>query len=432
LKKVALHTLGCKLNFAETSTIARDFSDVGYERVDFNEKADVYVINTCSVTNKADKKSQEAVKKARNKNPDAKVIVVGCFAQLQPGKIASIPGVDLVLGSNEKFHVTEYLDQLNMPGHKTEVHSCGLTNNLEFEPSYSAGDRTRSFLKVQDGCDYVCTYCTIPMARGKSRNANISAIVEQAKKIGDSGTREIILTGVNIGDFGKSTGDRFFDLIRELDQVESVERYRISSIELNLLTDEIIELVASSKKFMPHFHIPLQSGCNDILAKMKRRYNRELFEERVKRVKAIIPDAFIGVDVIVGFPGETNELFNTTHEFLEQLDASYYHVFSFSARPNTPAADMKGKVPAQEIKTRSKILQQLAEKKKLEFYQNNLGTSREVLFEGTAKNKKMEGFTDNYIKTEAAYNPDIAGTIKKVKLESVNESGNVVVRFIES
>lgn len=432
MKKVALHTLGCKLNFAETSTIARDFSDVGYERVDFNEKADVYVINTCSVTNKADKKSQEAVKKARNKNPDAKVIVVGCFAQLQPGKIASIPGVDLVLGSNEKFHVTEYLDQLNMPGHKTEVHSCGLTNNLEFEPSYSAGDRTRSFLKVQDGCDYVCTYCTIPMARGKSRNANISAIVEQAKKIGDSGTREIILTGVNIGDFGKSTGDRFFDLIRELDQVESVERYRISSIEPNLLTDEIIELVASSKKFMPHFHIPLQSGCNDILAKMKRRYNRELFEERVKRVKAIIPDAFIGVDVIVGFPGETNELFNTTHEFLEQLDASYYHVFSFSARPNTPAADMKGKVPAQEIKTRSKILQQLAEKKKLEFYQNNLGTSREVLFEGTAKNKKMEGFTDNYIKTEAAYNPDIAGTIKKVKLESVNESGNVVVRFIES
>ncbi len=429
MKKVAFHTLGCKLNFAETSTIARDFTAVGYDRVDFNDEADIYVINTCSVTGKADKKSQQAVKKAKNINPDAKIIVVGCYSQLQPQKVAGITGVDLVLGSNEKFRVTDYLDSLEKPGHKTEIHSCELTDSIQYAPSYSLGDRTRSFLKVQDGCNYVCSYCTIPLARGKSRNPDIGKITEQAKEIGKSGVKEIILTGVNIGDFGKSTNQNFFQLLRELEKTESVPRFRISSIEPNLLTDEIIEFVSESKKIMPHFHIPLQSGCNEILGKMKRRYNRELFERRIEKIRKTIPDAFIGVDVIVGFPGETDELFQSTWQFLERLDVSYYHVFSFSSRPNTPAAGMKGKIPGNIIQQRSKQLQELAEQKKMNFYNTNLGFEKETLFEESTKNNTIWGFTDNYIKVETPYQSSLPGEIKRVRLEDITSSGNVKVNF---
>jgi threonylcarbamoyladenosine tRNA methylthiotransferase MtaB len=430
LKKVAFHTLGCKLNFAETSTIARNFTDNGYERVDFNDVADIYVINTCSVTNKADKKSQQAAKKARNKNPSAKVIVVGCYSQLQPEKVAKIPGVDLVLGSNEKFRVLDYLDNINNSDHKTEIHSCELNDTIEYTPSYSYGDRTRSFLKVQDGCDYMCTYCTIPLARGKSRNPDINSLVKQASEIGDSGVKEIILTGVNIGDFGKSTGNNFLQLIKELDKVDSVGRYRISSIEPNLLTNEIIEFVARSGKFMPHFHIPLQSGCNDILAKMKRRYNTGTFEKRLQQVNQVLPDAFIGIDVIVGFPGETDQLFNTTYDFLKKLNVSYYHVFSFSQRPNTPAAEMNGKVPGNVITSRSKKIQMLADKKQAEFYKRHIGKEREALFEESSKDEKMWGFTDNYIKTETQYDPALAGKIKKVRITGINEQGNTEIKIL--
>lgn len=430
MKKVAFHTLGCKLNFAETSTIARNFTDNGYERVDFNDVADIYVINTCSVTNKADKKSQQAAKKARNKNPSAKVIVVGCYSQLQPEKVAKIPGVDLVLGSNEKFRVLDYLDNINNSDHKTEIHSCELNDTIEYTPSYSYGDRTRSFLKVQDGCDYMCTYCTIPLARGKSRNPDINSLVKQASEIGDSGVKEIILTGVNIGDFGKSTGNNFLQLIKELDKVDSVGRYRISSIEPNLLTNEIIEFVARSGKFMPHFHIPLQSGCNDILAKMKRRYNTGTFEKRLQQVNQVLPDAFIGIDVIVGFPGETDQLFNTTYDFLKKLNVSYYHVFSFSQRPNTPAAEMNGKVPGNVITSRSKKIQMLADKKQAEFYKRHIGKEREALFEESSKDEKMWGFTDNYIKTETQYDPALAGKIKKVRITGINEQGNTEIKIL--
>ncbi|MFP4526328.1 MAG: tRNA (N(6)-L-threonylcarbamoyladenosine(37)-C(2))-methylthiotransferase MtaB [Bacteroidales bacterium] len=430
MRKVAFHTLGCKLNFAETSTISRSFIDKGYEKVGFGEKADIYVINTCSVTNKADKKSQQAVNKARKNNPKAKIIVVGCYAQLQPGEVAEIPGVDLVLGSDEKFKVTEYIDTLENKKNSEKIFACGMEQSAEYYPSYSVGDRTRSFLKIQDGCDYPCSYCTIPKARGKSRNPDIDSILKQAEKIGMSGVKEIILTGVNIGDFGKSTGQSFFELIKELEKVKNIQRYRISSIEPNLLSDEIIQFVASSKKFMPHFHIPLQSGNNEILAKMRRRYNKELFEEKINKINDALPHAFIGVDVIVGFPGESEALFNKTYDFLKSLNTAYYHVFSFSARPGTPAAEMKGQVSGNIIHDRSKKVQKLAEEKQKAFYNKHIGTKRYVLFEKALKNKMISGFTDNYIKVETDYHPNLPGKIKKVQLGNINPADNVDIEMI--
>lgn len=422
--RVAFHTLGCKLNFAETSTLAGKFLEQGYERVDFNEEADVYVINTCSVTSKADRKSKEAIKKARNRNPQAKIVAVGCYAQLQSEKIANIEGVDLILGSNEKFRILEYLQNYEAK-EEPEIHTCALDDAVKYYPSYSKGDRTRSFLKIQDGCDYACTYCTVPLARGKSRNQSIWSILDEASCIADSDIKEVVLTGVNIGDFGKSTGESFYELINQLEKVGGIERFRISSIEPNLLNDEIIRFVAQSEKFLPHFHIPLQSGCNEILAKMKRRYRRELLIDRLEQIKKHIPGAFVGVDVIVGFPGEDRDKFRETFQFLEDLDASYYHVFSYSQRPGTPAAQMSGKVPAEEIKQRSREVQQLAERKKQKFYRQHLGETRKVLFENKSDNGSITGFTDNYIKVEADGNDNLQGEIRNTTLKNINSQGNV-------
>ena len=429
LKKVAFHTLGCKLNFAETSSIARKFTDDGYERVEFNKNADIYIINTCSVTKKADKKSEQFIKKARNKNPEAQIVVMGCYAQLQTNKIASIEGVDLILGSNEKFRVKEYVENLEKTG-QPDIHSCNIEDTAAYFPSFSYGDRTRSFLKIQDGCDYHCSYCTIPLARGKSRNQSIQSIVEEAEKIGQTEVKEIILTGVNIGDFGKTTGESFLELIKALDQIGGIERIRISSIEPNLLANEVISFVNRSEKFLPHFHIPLQSGCNEILAQMKRRYKRELFQERVEQIRNEIPGAFIGVDVIVGFPGEDESKYRETYKFLENLDASFYHVFSYSQRPNTPAAMMHRQIPKDIVTQRSKELQHLAGKKQMAFYKHNLGKIRPVLFESYQKQDKMFGFTDNYIKIELPYNQKITDQIKKIKLQKINENGNVTGKVL--
>lgn len=424
--KVALHTRGCPLNFAETSTLARKFQDQGYEQVNFNEKADIYVINTCTVTSEADRKSKRAVKKAKKLNPEAKVIVVGCYAQLYPEKSASMKDVDvdLVLGNNEKFNITDYLEK-HKGKEKPEIHTSERNDLVKFHPSYSLGDRTRSFLKVQDGCDYRCSYCTIPGARGKSRNQSIGNLVEEARTIAKSGVKEIILIGTNIGDFGKSTGETFQELIYRLEDVPGIERYRIASIEPNLLNENIIRFVSQSEKFLPHFHIPLQSGNNDILAKMKRKYNRELFQHKILLIKQRIPAAFVGADVIVGFPGEDEEKFRDTYEFLKNLDASFYHVFPFSRRPNTTADEMKGQVPTEEIKQRSKQLQTLAEKKRMMFYRKNLGEKRKVLFENHNQNGKIFGYTDNYIKIEKDYHPDLGGKTKRVYLKQINNQGNV-------
>lgn len=424
LTKVAFHTLGCKLNFAETSSIARKFIDSGYERVDFNDNADIYIINTCSVTKKADKKSEQFIKKARKQNPEAQIVVMGCYAQLQTDKIASIEGVDLILGSNEKFQVMDYLKGRTKKS-QPEIHSCNIADTADYYPSFSYGDRTRSFLKIQDGCDYHCSYCTIPLARGNSRNQSIESIVSEAEKIGQTDVKEIILTGVNIGDFGKTTGESFLDLIKALDQVKGVDRIRISSIEPNLLKNEIVDFVKHSKKFLPHFHIPLQSGCNAVLAQMRRRYNRELFQDRIAYIREEIPEAFIGVDVIVGFPGEDEEKYNETYKFLEKIDASFYHVFSYSQRPNTAAAQMANQTPKETITKRSKELQALATQKENAFYRKNLGTTRPVLFESYQKNNSMLGFTDNYIKIEMPYDPGLTEQIEQVKLINLNENGNV-------
>ncbi|MFP4620369.1 MAG: tRNA (N(6)-L-threonylcarbamoyladenosine(37)-C(2))-methylthiotransferase MtaB [Bacteroidales bacterium] len=421
--RVAFHTLGCKLNFAETSTLAGKFLEEGYERVDFNEEADVYVINTCSVTSKADRKSKEAIKKARNQNPEAKIVAVGCYAQLQSEKIASIKGVDLILGGNEKFRILEYLKNYEAK-EEPEIHTCALNEAVKYYPSFSKGDRTRSFLKIQDGCDYGCSYCTVPLARGKSRNQSIGSILDEARCIAGSGIKELVLTGVNIGDFGKSTGESFYDLINQLEKIEGIDRFRISSIEPNLLNNQIIRFVAQSEKFLPHFHIPLQSGCNEILGKMKRRYKRELFEDRIAQIKKHVPDAFIGVDVIVGFPGEDRDKFRETFQFLENLDASYYHVFSYSQRPGTPADLMSGQVPWNEIKHRSREIQQLAEEKKNKFYRQHLGEMRKVLFEEKDYKGKTFGFTDNYIKVETDYS-NHHGKIRKTVLKQINNQGHV-------
>jgi threonylcarbamoyladenosine tRNA methylthiotransferase MtaB len=422
-KKVSFHTLGCKLNFSETSTIAADFLARGFEKVKFGEPVDVVVINTCTVTSIADKKCRQAVKKAQKSSPDAFIAITGCYAQLKPKEIAEIPGVDIVLGMNEKFKLFEHIENFRKLK-EPQIYSCEIDDVTRFDAAYSSNDRTRSFLKVQDGCDYVCTYCTIPKARGMSRNDTIEKTVEKAREIAEKGFKEIILTGVNIGDFGRSTGESFFDLIRALDKVEGIERYRISSIEPNLLTEEIIRFTADSQKFLPHFHIPLQSGSNKLLKLMKRRYNRELFAVKISKIKEIMPDAFIGIDVIVGFPGESDKDFADTYQFLENSDISFLHVFSYSIRPGTPAAEMNDKISPKIISERSQKLHQLSEQKHKEFYQKHLGTQRKVLFEASNSKGKMYGFTDNYIKVEIPFDKNLRNLTLFFDLTEIAESGN--------
>ncbi|MEQ7801093.1 tRNA (N(6)-L-threonylcarbamoyladenosine(37)-C(2))-methylthiotransferase MtaB [Pedobacter sp. ASV1-7] len=430
MKKVAFYTLGCKLNFSETSTIGRLFTDAGYAVVDFTDGADVYVINTCSVTEHADKKCRKVVKEALKYSPQAYVTIVGCYAQLKPTEIAEIEGVDMVLGAAEKFRIVEFISDLTKQP-KAVVHQQNIEKvNHNFIAAYSIGDRTRTFLKVQDGCDYPCTYCTIPLARGGSRSDTIENVVNRAKQIAESGVKEIVLTGVNLGDFGIRNGqreDKFFDLVKALDEVEGIERIRISSIEPNLLSNEIIEFVAGSKRFVPHFHIPLQSGSNKILGLMKRRYQRELYVERVAKIKAVMPNCCIGVDVIVGFPGETHEDFLDTYQFLNELDISYLHVFTYSEREQTEAAEMKGRVAGSTRSDRSKMLHILSDKKRRAFYQSQLDTVGEVLFEDDQKNGFMHGFTKNYVKVKAKYDPVMVNEIKTVKLVELTADGEVEV-----
>ncbi len=428
-KKVALTTLGCKLNFAETSTIARKFQDNGFQKVRFGEEADIVVINTCSVTQQADRKCKLAIRKAIRSSPSAFIAVIGCYSQLKAEEISSIKGVDLVLGTKEKFKILEHIGKLDKHVNP-EIYSCGIESVTGFESSYSMTDRTRAFLKVQDGCDYNCTYCTIPLARGKSRNPDISEIVKNANEISLRGTKEIVLTGVNVGDFGRSTSHSFLDLLQELDRVEGISRYRISSIEPNLLTHEIIEFVANSNKFMPHFHIPLQSGCNEILKSMARRYKREVFSDRVHHVKAVMPSACIGADVIVGFPGETEEYFNDTFNFIESLPVSYLHVFSYSERQNTKAAMMEAKVSQPVKEQRSAELIALSEFKRREFYLSNIGTESEILFESRAVQGMLLGFTSNYIKVETPVFPALVNSIHTGKLTGISNLGNVEIELL--
>ena len=431
-KTAAYHTLGCKLNFAETSTIARQLKGAGYQKVEFDEKADVYVINTCSVTDNADKECKFHIKRAMKANPEGLVVVIGCYAQLKPDEIANIEGVDLVLGAKEKFNVLSYLEDLSKSD-KGIVHSCEVGEANTFIGSYSAGDRTRAFLKVQDGCVYKCTYCTIPMARGVSRSDTIENIIKNAQEISERGIKEIVLTGVNIGDYGKGEfGNKrhehtFLDLITELDKVKGIERIRISSIEPNLLKDEAIELVANSRSFVPHFHIPLQSGSDDILKKMKRRYLTKLYTDRINKIRETIPHCAIGVDVIVGFPGETEEYFLETYRFLNQLPISYLHVFTYSERSNTEASDMEGSVPVSERKRRNKMLRILSEKKKREFYESQLGKKLPVLWEDEEKNGLMFGFTENYVRVQKPYDKNSSNTIELVTLDKIEADGSVSV-----
>lgn len=435
-KKVAFYTLGCKLNFSETSTIARTFEDEGFDRVDFEEKADIYVINTCSVTANADKRFKTIVKKAQKGNPKAFIAAIGCYAQLKPHELADVNGVDLVLGATEKFKITQYLNDLSKNDFG-EVHSCEIEEADFYVGSYSLGDRTRAFLKVQDGCDYKCTYCTIPLARGISRSDTLENVLKNAKEISDQGIKEIVLTGVNIGDYGKGEfGNKkhehtFYDLVRALDEVSGIERLRISSIEPNLLKDETIDFVAQSRTFVPHFHIPLQSGSNTILKLMRRRYLRELYVDRVTKIRELMPDACIGVDVIVGFPGETDELFLETYHFLNELDISYLHVFTYSERDNTLAAEMEGIVPERVRSKRSKMLRGLSVKKRRAFYEKQIGTERTVLFEGENKDGFIHGFTENYVKVKASWNPDLVNTLHRVTLTGIANDGIVNFDYVE-
>ncbi len=431
-KKVAFYTLGCKLNFSETSTIARSFSEEGFERVDFSEKADMYVINTCSVTENADKKFKTIVKQAQSVNPDAFVAAIGCYAQLKPKDLAAVDGVDLVLGATEKFKITDYVNDLSKNDFG-EVHSCEIEDADFYVGSYAIGDRTRAFLKVQDGCDYKCTYCTIPLARGISRSDTLSNVLKNAAEISSKGIKEIVLTGVNIGDYGKGEfGNKrhehtFLDLVKALDEVEGIHRLRISSIEPNLLKNETIDFVAKSSSFVPHFHIPLQSGSDDLLKLMKRRYLTDLYIDRVSSIKSVMPDACIGVDVIVGFPGETEERFLETYHFLSELNISYLHVFTYSERDNTPAAEMEGVVPKNIRNKRSKMLRGLSVKKRRAFYESQLKTNRTVLFEGENKEGYVHGFTENYVKVKSPWNPELINTLHEVVLTEIDEDG--LVRF---
>ena len=435
-KKVAFYTLGCKLNFSETSTIARNFVSEGFERVDFEEKADVYVINTCSVTDNADKRFKTIVKNALKKNEDAFLIAVGCYAQLKPEELAAVDGVDLVLGATEKFNVTSYINDLTK-NNVGEVHSCEISDADFYVGSYSIGDRTRAFLKVQDGCDYKCTYCTIPLARGISRSDTLEGVINNAKEISSKGIKEIVLTGVNIGDYGKGEfGNKkhehtFLELVKELDKVEGIHRLRISSIEPNLLKDETIDFVSKSTSFVPHFHIPLQSGSDELLKKMKRRYLRNTYSERVHRIKSVLPNACIGVDVIVGFPGETDALFLETYNYLNEIDISYLHVFTYSERPNTEAIDLDGVIPKKTRAKRSKMLRGLSAKKRRSFYENQLGNTLTALFENENKEGYINGFTENYVKVKTPWNPDLVNTLHTITLTEIDEDGLVRFNFKE-
>ena len=423
-KKAAFFTLGCKLNFSETSTIAHTLEEVGFERVEFEEKADLYVINTCSVTNSGDKNSRNIIRRAVRNNPDAMVVVVGCYAQLKPGEIGHIEGVDLVLGTQEKFHIPAWLGDLQKRN-VTEVHTTRLANIKEYHRSFSWGDRTRSFLKVQDGCDYYCSFCTIPFARGKSRNDTITNTVEEARKAVARGYKEIILTGVNIGDFGKSTGENFLDLLKALESIEGLHRLRLGSIEPNLLKDEIIRLTASSKVIMPHFHIPLQAGSDEILSLMKRKYSTGLFAERIHRIRELVPHAFIGVDVIAGTNGETEALFQESYDFINALEISQLHAFPYSERSGTQALKIPWKVSPEERKNRTQKYINLSEKKLRAFYEKHLGTTVKVLFEEQTGSGKMEGFTENYIRVEAPWQPEAINNPVSVRLDSILPSGNM-------
>lgn len=435
-KKVAFYTLGCKLNFSETSTIARGFQDQGFERVDFNEHADIYVINTCSVTDNADKRFKTIVKSALKQNKEAFLIAIGCYAQLKPEELAKVDGVDLVLGATEKFKVTDYISDLSK-NDKGEVHSCEISDANFYEGSYSIGDRTRAFLKVQDGCDYKCTYCTIPLARGISRSDTLENVLHNAKEISERGIKEIVLTGVNIGDYGKGEfGDKnhehtFFELVNALDDVDGINRLRISSIEPNLLKDKTIEFVASSKCFVPHFHIPLQSGSDDLLKIMKRRYLLKTYTDRVKRIKDTMPNACIGVDVIVGFPGETDDIFLKTYNYLNELDISYLHVFTYSERPNTEAVLMDGIIPKNVRHKRSKMLRGLSVKKRRAFYESQLGNKLTVLFESENKEGYIYGFTENYVKVKTPWNPELVNTLHEIKLTEISDDGIVRFNFVK-
>ena len=436
-KKVAFYTLGCKLNFSETSTIARSFHDEGFDRVDFSEPADIYVINTCSVTENADKRFKTIVKQAQKANPEAFVAAVGCYAQLKPEELADVDGVDLVLGATEKFKITDYINDLskNDYGH---VHSCEISEADFYVSAYSIGDRTRAFLKVQDGCDYKCTYCTIPLARGISRSDSLENVLKNAKEISKQNIKEIVLTGVNIGDYGKGEfGNKrhehtFLDLVKALDEIPGIERLRISSIEPNLLKNETIEFVSNSKTFVPHFHIPLQSGSNEVLKKMKRRYMRELYINRVHKIREVMPDACIGVDVIVGFPGEKDEHFLETYHFLNELDISYLHVFTYSERENTEAAVMQDVVPQNVRNKRSKMLRGLSVKKRRAFYESQIGKTKTVLFESENKEGYIHGFTENYVKVKMPWNPEYCNSLHQVVLKKIDTDGLVRIAFVEN
>lgn len=437
MKKVAFYTLGCKLNYSESSSIGRMFEDKGYSKVEFNDKPDIFIINTCSVTENADKKCRKIVREAQKINADGYVAIIGCYAQLKPAEISEIPGVDAVLGAAEKFRLVELLDTfekapVNQPA---KILASSIDDAVEYHTSYSLNDRTRTFLKVQDGCDYPCAYCTIPLARGKSRSDTIANIVKAAEDIAARDVKEIVLTGVNIGDFGIQNGERketFLDLIKALDEVEGISRFRISSIEPNLLTDEVIEFVAQSKRFVPHFHIPLQSGSNKVLSLMRRRYRRELYVERVAKIKSLMPDCCIGVDVIVGHPGETHELFLESYQFLNELDISYLHVFTYSERENTLAVTIKPVVPKSERAERSKMLHILSEKKKRHFYTEQIGKKGTVLFEDEIQNGQMLGFTENYVRVAVKYDPLLINETKEVQYVHLNEEGLMEVMESEN
>jgi len=435
-KKVAFYTLGCKLNFSETSTIARSFQEEGFERVDFSEKADMYVINTCSVTENADKRFKNIVKQAQKLNLDAFVAAIGCYAQLKPEELASVDGVDLVLGATEKFKIADYINDLSKNDYG-KIHSCEIEEANFYVGSYAIGDRTRAFLKVQDGCDYKCTYCTIPLARGISRSDTLENLVKNATEIAAQDIKEIVLTGVNIGDYGKGEfGNKkhehtFYDLVEALDKIEGIHRLRISSIEPNLLKNKTIDFVANSNSFVPHFHIPLQSGSDEILKLMRRRYLSGLYVDRVNKIKQVMPDACIGVDVIVGFPGETDELFLETYHFLNKLDISYLHVFTYSERDNTVAAEMENVVPIKVRNKRSKMLRSLSVKKRRAFYESQIGTARTVLFEADNKEGYIIGFTENYVKVKAPWNPELVNKLKDVELTKIDDDGLVRFDFVE-
>ena len=429
-KKVAFYTLGCKLNFSETSGIAQNFEKGGYAKVDFEERPDVFVINTCSVTDNADKKCRNIVRKAKSINPNAYVAVIGCYAQLKPQEISEIKGVNLVLGANEKFNILEHVEKLEQKNADSTVVLGGEIDDVnEFFPSYSIGDRTRTFLKVQDGCDYSCSFCTIPLARGKSRSNTIKETLKTASEVASTQAKEVVLTGVNLGDFGRYNNESFHELVLELDKLEGIERFRISSIEPNLLSNPTIDFIATSKKFVPHFHIPLQSGSPELLRSMKRRYKREIYTSRVEKIKTLMPHCCIGVDVIVGFPGETEEKFIETYDYLNELDVSYFHVFTYSERANTLAPKLEKSVDRKTRDERSKKLRILSAKKKRAFYQENIGKSFPVLFEAENNNDFMFGFTSNYVKVKTKYNENLINQVKQVHLKEIDRDGLFLIDF---